>query len=517
MDRVDDAWWSLAGRVALGELPDEEDVLVALERADLLDERTVERAREALERFWEHVHEAPARALGLVTVARVAAAKAGGPPALGADLAHRQAMALYALGRARDSARTLEGALPLAVRPVKDASGAWADDASEAAGRRSGLLGFLANARLAQGDVPRALVALEEAMALARVHALRPQLGLLLSGLGNARLFVGEARAAADYYDDALRIARDLGNREGEAVNLNNIALARQALGDHEGALELLREALALARLLGDRRSAATIEANLAFALAEQGDLEQAALHQGLALELARAADDRSTQAVALVRLAAVARERGALAEAQARLDEADQLLAALEDPRRSSAWLEGARVALEVPDAEGARTLLTRALDVARAVGDRRAEAQVVRELGRAERLVGALEPSRAHLEDALAIARELEDPDLEAAAAASLAETRALESRGLEAGLATDAGLAAAVALLEGSSARAAARAGSPLEALHTLARAAVARASGELPRARALLEELVRASAERGHVAIEREAARRLAALR
>ena len=47
--------------------------------------------------------------------------------------ARRQAMALYALGRARDSARTLEGALPLAVRPAKDASGAWPDDASEAA------------------------------------------------------------------------------------------------------------------------------------------------------------------------------------------------------------------------------------------------------------------------------------------------------------------------------------------------------------------------------------------------
>ncbi|MBX3472578.1 MAG: hypothetical protein KF878_37480, partial [Planctomycetes bacterium] len=86
-DGVDDAWDEVAARVALGELTGEADVRAALVAAGALDEpRALERARAALERFWEHLHDAPARALGLATVAAVAAARHAGPWALRLEL-----------------------------------------------------------------------------------------------------------------------------------------------------------------------------------------------------------------------------------------------------------------------------------------------------------------------------------------------------------------------------------------------------------------------------------------------
>lgn len=499
--QLTEPWLALAGRLAGEQLADEAEVLRSIDRAGLLeDPLALERAVAALETFWELVHDEPGRALGLVTVGWVAARRAGeAPAALLADLRHHQGVALFALGRSRDAAAALEGGLHFARVP------AGAVEAGDFARRRAALLGWLATVRLGQGNVPRALVALEEGIALARGHGLRALLGVLVSRLGNARLFVGEARAAADYYEDALRISRSLGNKDGEAVNLHNLGLARQGLGDLDPALELFHEALALAHHLGDRRHAATIEANIAHVLAEQGDLEQAALHHEVALELARATSDRATQAVALVRLAGVSRERGALSEAQARLDEAERLLQQLDDPRRTAAWVEGAKVALEVPDADGARALLLRALGAAREVGDRRGEAHALRELGRAERVAGRLDRSLEHLTGAFELAKELEDPDLEALAASSLAESSALGRD-----------VAAAHALLERTAGRASARAGSTVEAQHALARAAVARAAGDVPLARALLEELVAAARERGLVATQREASRRLASM-
>lgn len=498
-DRIDDAWDGVAARVTLGELPSEPEVARALEGAGALpDPRALERARAALDRFWELVRDTPGRALGLVTVAAVVADRSEAPGTLRSELRGRQAAALFALGRTRDSTAALETALQLLTREP-------GPDAAETARTRSTLLYYLGNARLAGGDVGRSLVALEEAIALARAHGLRGELARNLSSLGNARLFAGEARAALEYYEEALRLSRDKTNREGEAVNLNNLGLARQALGDLDGALESYQDALGIAKQLGDRRSAGTIEANLALVLAEQGELEQAQKHQEAALELARASDDRATQAVALLRLAAIARERGALSEAQAQLEQAEALLAAMGDPRRSGAWIETGRLRLEVADAEAARALFLRALALSRDVGDRRAELVSLRELGRAERHLGLDAGSVERLREALVLAQDLEDPDLVALVAIELAESLARAGQVVE-----------ARKLLASSAGRAAERAGSLIEAQHALARASVARATGDSFQAREILDHLVRAARELGFVALQREATRRLAAL-
>lgn len=498
-DSIEEAWEGVVARVVLGELPGEPDVVAALEGVGALaDPRALERVEAALRRFWELVHHAPGRALGLVTVAAVVADRCAAPAALRGEARRRQATAQFALGRTRDSAATLEAALAALARDP-------GPDPAEAACTRAALLGFLGNAHLAGGQVSPALVALEEAIALARAQGLRQALGTYLSSLGNARFYSGEARAAADYYDAALDIARARGSREGEVVNLNNLGLARQALGDLEGALDCYRAAQALARQLGDRRSAGAIEANVAQVLFEQGDLEAALRHQEAALELARSAEDRGTQATAHLRLSALLRERGALSEAHAHTEAADALLAATDDPRRSGAWVEAARLRVEVADHEAARALLERALEAARRAGDRRGELAALQELGRVERRSGPLDAALERLAAGLELARELEDPDLVTLARIDLAEACAQADR-----------LDEARAHLDGAAARVAEREGSLLEAQHTLGRAAVARAAGDLTRARALLEQLARAAREAGFAAVQREATRRLAAL-
>lgn len=499
-DAIDDAWDGVAARVALGELPTEPDVAAALDGAGALrDPRALERVQAALDRFWELVHHAPGRALGLATVAAVVADHGAAPAPLRSELRRQQATALFALGRARDSAAAVEAALSaLGSDP--------GPDADEAARTRAALLGFLGNARLALGQVTPALVALEEAIALARARGLRRAMGTYLSSLGNARFFAGEARAAAGYYEDALAIAREEGSREGEAVNLNNLGLARQALGDLDGALERYQDALSIARQLGDRRSAGAIEANIAQALFEQGDLEGAQRHHEVAIELARSAEDRGTEAVALLRMAALLRERGALSEAQARVEEADALLGAIDDPRRSGAWVEAARLRLDgADDPAGARALLERALDAARAVGDRRTELAALRELGRVERRARRQDAAHERLTEALDLARDLEDPDLVAWTRIDLADLCA------EVGHPTDARRH-----LDRAAERVAEREGSLLEAHAALARAALAAATGERARARAALDDLARSARAAGFVAVQREATRRLAAM-
>jgi tetratricopeptide (TPR) repeat protein len=499
IDLMDDAWDGVAARVALGELPSETEIAHALEGAGALDDpRALERVRASLDRFWELVHDAPGRALGLALVAAVVADHQAAPTALRSELRRRQATALFALGRARDSADALDEALRVLARDP----GA---DALEAARTRAALLGFLGNARLAMGEVRPALVALEEAISLARAQGLKQALGTYLSSLGNARFFSGEARAAVAYYEDALALAREVGSREGEAVNLNNLGLARQALGDHEGALECYQDAMTIARTLGDRRSGGAIEANISQVHFEQGALDDALTHQEAALELARAADDRGTQAVSLLRLAAIARERGAVSEAHARTEEAAQLLEAMDDPRRSGAWIEAGRVRVEVGELEAARGLFARALEAARAVGDGRGALAALRERGRAERLLGRYMESALDLGLALSLALDVEDLDLEALVRLDIAETFAALRETQKARSA-----------LQRAADRVAARPGSLLEAQHALARAAVAQAVGETAEAREVLEELVRSARERGLVAFQREAARRLGAL-
>jgi len=458
-----------------------------------LDSPDAAGVRGVLDAFWDEVHAAPARALLQTETALAVADAHGVSPVLRAELSRRQATALFSLGRSAESARVLEAGIALldGVEDVGEREGA--------AAVRAAILGFLGNAHLAQGRVPRALVALEEAIAIARANHMEAPLGVYLSSLGNARIFVGDADSAEEYYLEGLRIARKHRNREGEAVNLGNLGLVRQTLGDPDGAEHYYREALELARELGDRRSAATLEANLGLVCAERGELEEATRSYQNALTLARALGDRATEAMALVRQAGVARELGAFQQATELADHAEACLAEVGDPRRGSVWNERGRVQLELGDAEEARAFFERALEAATGIGDRRGEAVAHYDLGRSASQLGHPAEAMGHFQRALVVARDLGDRDVDALV--QIARAEALLVMGDTDG---------AEAALESAADRASARKGSLLEARYQLGRAlALARTQPE--RARTILGETLIRARERGFKALASEAER------
>jgi tetratricopeptide (TPR) repeat protein len=494
---MESSWDDLVSRIVAGEVDDLEDTLSG--SGIVADPQALDHARVMLDRFWDLIHQDPSRALGMAKLTAAVATARGAPALLRTEAARREATAAFALGRAYDAAALLESALELLASTGDDVP------RPQVAAQRAALLGLLANAQLATGKTQPALIALEEAIAIARELELRPALGVYLSSLGNARITAGEARAAREYYQEALRIAREVGNREGESVNLNNVGLSDHALGSLSGAEDHYLEALALAKSMGDPRVAATAEANLGLVFADRGELERSHQHYQAALELARGLGDRGTQATVLIRLARIKREAGSYEVAQELTGQAGQLLADVEDPRRSALWSETGRCRLARGDLQGAAALFQQALAAARAVGDRRCEALAIFDLGRAAYRAGHLNEARDQLTEAVELARELEDRDMQAAAHGALAEALA--------GLGE---LRLAETSLEAAARQVEERPQTLLAGRHQLSKAALSQAHEDAPGAAALLEGVLRMARDRGFWALARDAEERLRAL-
>ncbi len=509
MDAMDAVWEELTSEVASGELSGVDRRAWALERLgeDVPPARLREQVRDTLERFWDLVQVDPTRALGQATLAEAVIARLGGDD-LGTrgELALRRATALFALGRAGQASGATGEALTALRAAGAPADAADAEAARNAGRLRAGLLGLQANALLAQGRAAEALVAVEEALALARTFRLEAAEGMYLSTLGTARLVAGDLRAAEEYYGEALRVARRHSNREGEVVNLGNLGLVHHVTGELQAALGDYRQALALARRLGDRRTASSLEANIGQVLADQGDLEGATRHFDVALELAQSLSDRVLEALAQLRLAAVARERGAFEEAARRAEEAEEWLEAVGDPRLAAVWCEAGRVHLERGDAAAAKALFARALERAEQAGDRRSAAAARHDLARATlRLNGAGGASSAALADldlALEAATDAEDRALVSAVQLARCEALAAAGRvdGARAALrAAERALPRPRPLLLGARLR--------------LAEAGVVGLS-DAARGRSIAEEVALTCAERGYGALAAEVERRLA---
>src|SRR5947209_15529780 len=110
-DPILDAFDAVAKSYAAGELRDDAAVERALRERGVLDapaDALQSRIRSTVERFWDVVHEDPSQALGLATAAYVAANFRGANALIRAELRHRRGTALFALGRARESAIELE-------------------------------------------------------------------------------------------------------------------------------------------------------------------------------------------------------------------------------------------------------------------------------------------------------------------------------------------------------------------------------------------------------------------------
>lgn len=120
----------------------------------------------------------------------------------------------------------------------------------------------LASALIESQEYERA--AIELATAVERYEGLGDQRGLaeIRGRMAILSMERGDVPGAIDAYGQALAVCRDIGYRRGEAVNLVNLGNALYVLGELGSALVRYDEAATSFSAIGDRRGAALVQAN---------------------------------------------------------------------------------------------------------------------------------------------------------------------------------------------------------------------------------------------------------------
>jgi tetratricopeptide (TPR) repeat protein len=153
-------------------------------------------------------------------------------------------------------------------------------------------VGNLGSAYYSIGQVRKAIVCYEQAVALARETKNRIGEGAWLSNLGNCYADLGETRRTIELYEQALAIAREIGDRRGEGTDLGNLGSCYADLGETRRAIELYEQALAIAREIGDRQGEGIRLGNLGNCYANLSEIRRAIELYKQALAIAREIGD---------------------------------------------------------------------------------------------------------------------------------------------------------------------------------------------------------------------------------
>jgi DNA-binding SARP family transcriptional activator/tetratricopeptide (TPR) repeat protein len=282
---------------------------------------------------------------------------------------------------------------------------------------------------------------LRAALAMAREVSWPEGEASAIGSLGVASAEVGRIRDAVEYFGQALAVNRSLGRDSSVAVNLGNIGNLRALCGEPRQAIEDFRAAMVLYRSTANRAGEALMLSNLGMALHELGRLDEALAHLEQGLALHREVGDRYGESIATVALGELHLRLGRV-ESAAELGEAGERLAdQTTHPTAQSGALNllGA-VCQQRGDPVAARTSYTHALAIARRIGYRVGQADVLDGLAR-------LELSRCHYDEAAALAEEalsIAEADgyatMLARALTTIAEIRLAQRRPAEAVVAAD-----------------------------------------------------------------------------
>ncbi len=239
-----------------------------------------------------------------------------------------------------------------------------------------------------------------------------------LHGQARTLSYLGLVRArtaphsALELYRRALALFRRIGNVREEAVTLNSIGGIHDLLGEPHPALAHYRRALDVHQRLGDPRQEAVVWNNVASVHRRSGKLEEALEGYSASLEVRRQLDDRRGQGRVLNNIGLTRLALGDASRARDTLREALRLRRESEDRRGEAITLHNlGRVHAELEEWGAAMDLWTRALALRRQLRDRSGEATTLISMGRAAGRLGR-PAARQHLEDALAILDEIDNP---------------------------------------------------------------------------------------------------------
>lgn len=250
--------------------------------------------------------------------------------------------------------------------------------------RESALLGQLAGALWALGRAEEAEAAAEEALGIARAAGDRDVEAGVLARIGGVCMRAGRHEEALDAWLRFLDVVREGGHRDRVMLACGNLGRTYESMGRLEEARTYFERAIHACRELGNRRMESMYRGLLGGALRALGDFEGARASVEHSIRILKDVGDRRLEACGL-------NELGAMAIGQGDTGSAVSLL----------------RTSIALFDRHPFPSGRTNALSL----------------LGRALAQQGDLESGRAHLEEAVALARDTHEPAAEVTAAAALA----------------------------------------------------------------------------------------------
>ncbi|MGM0558549.1 MAG: tetratricopeptide repeat protein [Myxococcota bacterium] len=237
----------------------------------------------------------------------------------------------------------------------------------------------------ALGEYDHAMQHLQRALELFRDASDMRGVASTLDDIGQIHWVRGRFEDALKYYSAGLQLRREIGDDRSIALSLNHVGNLYLGRGDLKKAMVYFRESLALRRKIGDRQGVADTYNNLAALCLERGQEEQARTLFSEALEIAQSIGYRTTEAILLNNLG---------------------------------------EVSLRLDDLDDAQVYLSDAQDAAEASGDKRVLVDIHRNTGELLMRRGDMESAIEEVEEALALAGELDSRTLVGMAKQTMAE---------------------------------------------------------------------------------------------
>ncbi|MHB9132556.1 MAG: helix-turn-helix domain-containing protein [Armatimonadota bacterium] len=309
--------------------------------------------------------------------------------------------------------------------------------------RQSGDLHAEANARLRQvnlllhqGEMARALAAIEQAMPFFRTHQLSAHLRATEQNQGHALLALGRIEEA----EKCFQLLVKNGEWEARWQGLVSLAGIAEQRGEYRQALELLDEALLLKDMAPTLRAADILHlyvgGNLANVHLACGDFRVAACQAETAQDLALQQSNRDQYLESLLTIGVCRRWEGDLPASRRMLEGAARWARLSGDRGREAlAAAELGRTLVEMGRLEEGRTQGKLALQLAIDTGARRAELAAQLALSESYLYDGIAAEARYHAAQARELSNYLDQRAAQAEALIALGEAQLLQSRELEA----------------------------------------------------------------------------------